>query len=204
MQANTKITLSSQEQQLVNNSNWILTKRAIIEKAVLLLAGSSERMKTILDGEKEWLPEMVQCSSPKISKGENYLMLPYVILDYPRCFTGGDVFAVRTMFWWGNFFSCTLHLAGIYKKMFEKDLLKNLSRPAQNDYYICVNGDPWQHHFGQDNYTRVDSVTPGRIEDVLQAQNFIKIALKFPLEQWDVMPSLLESKYAELIRLVKN
>ena len=51
-------------------------------------------------------------STPKIAKGENYLQLPYVLLDYPRCFDKENIFAIRTMFWWGNFFSITLHLSG--------------------------------------------------------------------------------------------
>ena len=62
------------------------------------------------------LPEEVLIQSPKISRGENYNGLPYVMLDYPRCFGKEDVFAMRTMFWWGNFFSITWHLKGKYSK----------------------------------------------------------------------------------------
>ncbi len=34
------------------------------------------------------------------------------MLDYPRAFGRDSIFACRTFFWWGRFFSLTLHLAG--------------------------------------------------------------------------------------------
>jgi hypothetical protein len=57
----------------------------------------------------------IQCLNGKISRGENYQLLPYIILDYPSYFSRNNIFAVRTMFWWGNFFSITLHLSGDHK-----------------------------------------------------------------------------------------
>jgi len=56
--------------------------------------------------------------SPKISRGENYLGLPYLVLDYPRLFRPDAVLAIRTFFWWGHFFSSTLQLSGGYKTEF--------------------------------------------------------------------------------------
>ena len=63
------------------------------------------------------LPEAVIQSSPKITRGENYQLLPYVILDYPRCFQKEQVFAIRTMFWWGKGISITLHVSGNVARM---------------------------------------------------------------------------------------
>ena len=62
-------------------------------------------------------------SSPKISKGENYKGLPWLVLDYPRYFNKEDIFAIRTLFWWGNFFSITLHISGKYKMRYEKKII---------------------------------------------------------------------------------
>ena len=70
------------------------------------------------------LPAEVAEISPKISKGENYNGLPYVMFDYPRFFTKENVFAVRTFFWWANYFSVTLHLKGEYKEMFAETIFK--------------------------------------------------------------------------------
>src|SRR4051812_7539492 len=110
----TKITLSDKELSLVKNVEWILTKQMIIQKVYDLFAGGVETIRSAVINSHS-LPDNVRLSVPKIYKGENYLQLPYVIMDYPRCFDKEDIFAIRTMFWWGNFFSITLHLSGIYK-----------------------------------------------------------------------------------------
>ena len=123
MNSFSKILLSADELQLVNNTDWILTKRKIMHKVTGLLGDISEHQKLMVENESNWLPGEVVQSTPKIAKGENYLQLPYMLLDYPRCFNDGNIFAVRTMFWWGNFFSITLHLSGTYKKTFQQKLI---------------------------------------------------------------------------------
>ncbi len=107
-----KIQLSKLENELVNNTEWILTKQAIINKVYLLLGELHETYASILNDERYFISIFKGTKSGKISKGENYLGLPYAILDYPAIFKKEDVFAIRTMFWWGNFFSITLHVSG--------------------------------------------------------------------------------------------
>ena len=103
MNIDPKIMLSDDELQLVNNTGWILTKRSVMEKVDQVLGSIAENQKLIIEKEKNRLPQEVIKSEPKISRGENYLQLPYMLLDYPRFFDTENIFAVRTMFWWGNF-----------------------------------------------------------------------------------------------------
>ena len=142
-----KLTLSDGEMELVTNTEWILTKRKIIDKVQFFFGGLAVAMQEIISGEQEYIPAEVIASAPKIAKGENYLQLPYVLLDYPRCFDKDNVFAIRTMFWWGNFFSCTLHLSGNYKTMFLLALEKNIAAMQNNNFYLCTNTNEWEHHF---------------------------------------------------------
>src|SRR5438309_4807722 len=107
-------SLTAYEMQLVTDAQILITKNTIIRKVYELFGKLSEEYR-----------EEVNCKiagqnliSPKISRGENYLGLPYVILDYPRQFAKDDVFAIRSFFWWGNFFSITLHLSGSYLKQY--------------------------------------------------------------------------------------
>jgi len=200
----TKITLSPDELLLAQNSEWILTKRNIIDKAVQLFSGLCDNMRDIIEAEKASLPQHAFLSEPKISKGGNYRQLPYVILDYPRNFTGGNIFAVRTMFWWGNFFSITLHLAGDHKKIFHVDIDKKVALLKKEDYYLCINEDQWQHHFEEDNYIAVSSKTDEELHDLLRQQSFIKIARRFALSRWNEMPAILERSFSEMIQLVKT
>lgn len=198
-----KLTLSDEEQQLVNNSDWILTKHVIIDKVYHLFGNLAATMRTTIEEGNHQLPGEAVRSTAKISKGENYLKLPYVMLDYPRCFDGGNIFAVRTMFWWGNFFSMTLHLSGGYKKMFAEHICNNRDVLAKNNFFLCVNTDEWQHHFGENNYRTVKQFDEKEFNRVIKEKEFIKLSVNFALNDWKNMPGLLERSFAGLIGVIK-
>ena len=116
MMEKTKIALSAKELELVCNKEWILTKHAIVQKVITLFGRALEDMQQQVEQRIHGLPAAVNGQSPKISKGENFQSLPYVMLDYPRYFHKENTLAIRTFFWWGNFFSVTLHLSGEHKE----------------------------------------------------------------------------------------
>ncbi|MEO6540170.1 MAG: hypothetical protein ABIN74_04225 [Ferruginibacter sp.] len=198
-----KLMLSDEEQQLVNNTGWILTKRVIIDKVCQLLADVAESQKEIIEKEKSWLPRAIIRSTPKIAKGENYLQLPYVLMDHPRCFDTADTFAVRTMFWWGNFFSMTLHVSGIYKELFQEKILENMNT-AQPDIFICIHESQWHHHFEAHNYKRVNELSAKEREALILENQFVKLAVKFPLQQWNDIPALLDRSFKAIIEMLKG
>ncbi|MEI9956873.1 MAG: hypothetical protein WDM90_11350 [Ferruginibacter sp.] len=198
-----KILLSDGEMQLVTNTNWILTKRVIIDKVNILFGHLADAMQEQLLTEKEMLPLAVIQSTPKIAKGENYLQLPYVLLDYPRCFDKENVFAIRTMFWWGNFFSCTLHLSGSYKIFFQQAIEKILMPLQKNDLYICNGNNEWQHHFEKSNYVAANTLSEEEIKAIFMQQHFVKVAAKFSLYQWNDIEVLLQKSFSGLLHLLK-
>lgn len=203
MPDSTKITLSLQERQLMADTGWILTKQVVIGKVYALLGQWSEQVKIILEKEKDWLPEAVLNAEPRIYRGENYRQLPYVLLDHPRLFNGGDAFAVRTMFWWGHFFSLTLQLDGAYKKMFEDRLLLRTGLLCGDAFFIGMGDDPWQHHFEPGNYKPVNQMNESELEYEIRNKRFIKLAIKFPLDEWDILPGRLEEGLKILIETLK-
>ena len=197
----TKITLSDKELSLVTNPDWILTKHVIIEKVYGLFAENIPVIKSVLAKAGTVLPMEVRSSVPKIYKGENYLQLPYVMLDYPRCFNGKHIFAIRTMFWWGNFFSITLHVCGEYKQALKEMLLKN-ERLRDSRFFIGVNEDQWQHHFEESNFLPFRDLTKEQQIELLEQNDFIKLALKFDLSQWNDMPALLQEGYNKIAAIL--
>jgi hypothetical protein len=198
-----KLMLSDDELQLVTNTDWILTKRKIIDTVNRLLGDVAERQQQIIENEKAWLPQQVVLSTPKIAKGENYLQLPYLLLDYPRCFDAENIFAVRTMFWWGNFFSITLHLSGIYKEKFQHKIIENIGAVSPG-FFICINENQWQHHFEANNYTGIKKISKEKLEDTIAKKQFIKLCIKFPLQSWAALPALLDKSFLEIIKLLKD
>jgi len=203
MNPGSKLMLSGEELQLVNNREWILTKRIIIEKVMAMFGLVSQHMQAVIEKEKGWLPAAIVQSSPKIAKGENYLLLPYLLMDYPRCFEKENIFAVRTMFWWGNFFSITLHVSGIYKTLFEQQIMDNLAAVKQH-FFICVHENQWHHHFEGDNYKPINRLAGPEINRIISAKPFIKLAVHFPLDEWEQVPAGMDVAFREMIELLKR
>lgn len=194
-----KIQLSPGELSLVCDAEIILTKNRIIQKTIALLAEVQTVVCQLQDSEP--LPSPLGIN-PKISKGENYLGLPYAVLDYPRVAKEGNLFFIRSMFWWGNFFSSTLHLAGSYRDEAIEKIAACYSKLANHHYYIGVSTDPWIHHFEEDNYKRISELSPKTFREVLGQQEHIKIAAKWPLEEWTLAATKLVESWKLLMRLV--
>ena len=181
-----KLRLSAAEMALVRDPGVILTKNSIIQKVVSLMAGLSEEYRSIGSG----FP--AGGNSPKISRGENYLGLPYVMLDYPRVFGKEDVLAVRTMFWWGNAFSTTLHLKGCYKDMYLPVIREGWAELAEAGFYINVGYDEWRHEHVADNYMPMEGPPGGE-------RPFLKLSARCGLDQWENAPAVLTGHFRLLV-----
>ena len=150
------------------------------------------------------MPEEVISIHSKISKGENYEGLPYLVLDCPRYFKGENIFAIRTMFWWGNFFSITLQLSGVYKNKFEKKFIDAFNVLKKEKFYFCHNAGQWEHHFEKTNYIPVNKLTDERFKKLLRKNSFTKLAQKVPLEKWNEANKILLEHYKKIIKILVN
>jgi hypothetical protein len=170
--------LTADESALVRNSEWIHTKHRIVAKVYQLFGTLSEKYQALI-AEGMPLPDEVKQVSPKIYKGERYLDLPYVMLDYPRYFTRDDVFAIRSFFWWGNHFSIHLVLGGKYRELYGQRLAAAFRAGNLEGWYAGISDDPWQHHFAPDNYQ------PVKMAGNLTAGNYLKLGRWLDLEHWE-------------------
>ena len=193
-----KLMLSQHEMEMVHNAEWILTKNLIVKKAQRLLEQVQQNISDYVKQTAEYFPREVLAISPKISKGENYRGLPWLILDYPRYFEKENIFAIRTMFWWGNFFSTTLHLAGNYKVNYHRSLGGAYKELAENNFRICVNDDQWQHHYGEDNYLPVVNFSSQEFNAQIERKSFVKLSRELPFSQWEKAVPLLSERFSQL------
>jgi hypothetical protein len=194
-----KIRLSEEEWQLVQNSAWILTKHAVIGKVYDLFGRLSQQLQSSL-GQSHGLPASVLRHGPKISKGEQYERMPWVVLDYPRCFGKEDVFAIRTFFWWGHYFSCTLHLKGIYAQEFGPTIRKRAAAGKLDGYYLGDDGAEFDFDVRGKGYVLLGSPAVPGIEAGGSA--FIKLAFTHPLGQWDEAPEKLLEAFHTFMSIV--
>jgi hypothetical protein len=188
--------LAEYEMKLVMDAQLLLTKNKVIQKVCELFGGLSEDYRNIIDEDFSSL----NLIAPKISRGENYKGLPYVILDYPRQFGKVDVFAVRTFFWWGNFFSITLQLSGQYKNDYLPRIEKAIEKKIFESWYVGSSDDPWQHHFESDNY---QPLQPEKKYD-FEEYAYLKIAKKIPLNKWDDAETFFEENFKLLIKILAS
>jgi len=196
----TKIRLSSNEMELVMNAEWILTKNGILRKAWHLLEGLQEFQQSFLQEFASSLPAEVIRVPAKISKGENYRGLPYLILDYPRFFEKENVFAIRCMFWWGHHFSITLHLSGAMKERYNPVLGEAYAYLRNEGFYISCTDDEWEHHFEPDNYIPIQEMQQEVYLQQLQQRRFIKLSQRVTLERWSDVHAILSGYFSGLIK----
>ena len=170
-----------------------------MEKIVLFFSSIQQEQESVVQLYKNKLPSTFFTSSPKISKGENYSGLPYVVLDYPRFFDESGFGAIRTMFWWGNFFSITLHMAGGNKKAFEEKLINAYPLLWQDQFYCCISENEWIHHFSPENYISVSEMTEAEYRKQIKESEFVKIATKISFDRWETAEDFLLSHFKTLL-----
>lgn len=187
---------TTQELDLASDPTILLIKYRMMEKVWDFLEEMQEGIRTQLPPFQDKLPEELNLTNGKISKGENYKRLPFMMLDFPAYFSKNNILAFRTMFYWGNFISSTLHLQGNYKREYGLALIEYCRN--SEGIYFCVNNSPWEYDYKSNNYVLLNELSADEIEDHLKNTDFIKLSLKFPVEEMperkqDLINFLLES-----------
>src|SRR6187397_1324077 len=196
----TKIQFLPAEIELVSSPDIILTKNAILQKIKSFLEGFQLKQQDIIQRYLSHLPEEVLKISPKISRGENYKGLPWLVLDNPRHFQHNNIFAIRTMFWWGNFFSITLHVSGKNKNDLLKNLTDNVSLLAKNDFYIYNSTKEWEHDIDPGSYKKLSAINEDELQKIFAANSFLKLAVKFTVESLETVEDKPLRNYELLIK----
>jgi hypothetical protein len=204
MTAAAKIALSDKELELVCTTDWILTKHRIIQKVYELFGEVLPLLEKTVTQKKDQLPGEIFMQSAKISKGENYELLPWVMLDYPRHFGKTDTIAIRTFFWWGHFFSVCLQLSGNGKVNAEAAILQQYEWLQTEGYFICVNENPWEHHFENENFIAINQLTKEDFSTIVLQKSFVKIAQKIAVEEWERVPGFIINVFTGLTGLLQK
>lgn len=188
-------TFTPYEEHVMLDAEVLRTKNSIISKIIdrfALLADDYAMQAATISG--------LTAFAPKISKGEKYQGLPYVVLDYPRIFLKEDILAIRSLFWWGNFFSITLHISGEYLQQHRLVIIEGVQSGLLQGWYMGINKDPWQHHFEEDNYVPITIDAANILKHCIH----IKLAKKIPLKEWDNAEIFFRKNFALLLQLLAS
>ncbi|HEV2483275.1 MAG TPA: hypothetical protein VGS79_26600 [Puia sp.] len=199
------LQLSPEELRLVSDPGWILTKNSIVAKAVGMmgeLAGEYREVWGAAGGirrEPRGVAAGIDPGDPKVSRGENYRGLPWVMLDYPRVFGRADVLAIRTMFWWGHGFNITLHLKGAYQGLFLPVIRERWVALSAAGFHVGVHPDEWRHEHTQEvfrPFTDADGAELG-------GGAFLKLSAAVGLDRWAEAPELLAGLFGTLVGVLR-
>jgi hypothetical protein len=108
------------------------------------------------------------------------------------------------MFWWGNFFSMTLHLKGNYREHYHQRIIEKFDQIRQLGFFAAIGPDEWEHHFGDDNYLPVEIIEADEWKTLFDARDFTKIALKFPVSEFNSMDKILPDASQKIISILTN
>lgn len=207
--------------RLVTDPGWILTKNSIMSKAVGIMSDLSELYREIwasatAPGDRASpgaskpsastpsapspAPPLISPGNPKISRGENYRGLPWVMLDYPRVWGREDILAIRTMFLWGHGFSVTLHLKGRYKTLYLPVITGRRGELAAAGFHASVSDDEWRHEHTPEIFTPIDDAAPS----LWPSRDFLKLSAAVDLNRWSEAQKALAALFTVLVSMVKD
>jgi hypothetical protein len=203
----TNLTFSEEEVNALSNKRFFEVKQTATQKVLVLLGELEKRLKSEVSVISLFANHGVELKETgKIFRGENYRMMPYVILDYPRLFTTDSVFAFRSMFWWGNEFSFTLHLQGHALETFRKNLLNNIHSLKGHNFFICINDTPWEYVFDETNYAQLDNFLQedrDELTQLLTNHKFIKLSCKLELSNYAGLVSTGTETFKTLMKILQ-
>lgn len=195
-----KLGFSATELQLASNADWILTKNTIIDKVYILFGELSERLGHTFSFVNDELAG-VMAVSPKISRGEKYKDLPWVMLDYPRYFQDDPGhFAMRTFFWWGNYFLVQAQFSNQFIPKIVNGIENNII-PHQIEGYHLYAGYPdnvWENTLPQHG---LELLANKRIDLEIPEKATLKICIKVPIEDWALVNSIANTLAQKIVKV---
>ncbi|MCU0334943.1 MAG: hypothetical protein MUF62_07800 [Chitinophagaceae bacterium] len=190
--SDSKVALSDAEWQLAQTPAFILTKNRVIDAVGELFGELADDYRQLSIPLVAHYPAIFNVI-PKVSKGEKYEHMPWVMLDYPRNF--GDQeghFAIRSFFWWGHGFSIRLQLSGSFLHRFYAAFAQ-----LEQQGFICgITNNPWDQQLPPDHWQRLSDMD----QPVAQYNQLYAIAgKKIPVDQWPQVKSFYTEQYRLLV-----
>jgi len=198
-----KTLFTDKELKIILDTDFLFTKAKIIEKVLDAFGAVKEEMVALIPNLNFNFPDEIDINDGKIFRGENYRLLPYVVLDCPKYFSKESIFAIRTMFLWGNFYSTTLHLHGGALEQYRSNITGNLDLLRRHDIFICVNSNPWQYHYEKDNYLPVDEFDNNKLMEIVKESEFIKLSRKIEIGDYRSLPSFCKESLQLFLKVLQ-
>jgi hypothetical protein len=94
------------------------------------------------------------------------------------------------MFWWGNFFSVTLHLSGSYKNVMDKKIPDHLPLLSDEGFFISCGQQEWEHDVSSAEYVKISDADINEMSGTIVSKNFLKLVKTYPVNDSKIMDDL--------------
>lgn len=185
------INLTKKELLLAEDTNYLLSKQKLMGKL-------GDSLQQLADGWIEKHADLLVVSashgrSKKLSKGENYRGLPYLVMDIPQI-SGPDFdLLFRVVFWWGHGLTLNLYLN---TKIIEKiGVMGQTKTLIQTD-----NRFMWENDLTHKSFSKVKHLTETEWTSVLQQAGHIRLCKKVKLADY----GKLEEKAKKWLEKIKK
>lgn len=165
------------ELALLGDPSVFNRKLSATHKLVSLMERVRQTYLDVVAPQRLLAPQLTDFAKGQIAKGENYEGYPYVMLDFPKYFSGKEKFTFRTMFWFGNYFIFSLILEGEHLPAYRAKFLQNYDALTGKNLHLGK-GDLWDW--------RPDAVQPITLETrnetahLIQSQSYLKLVHHLP------------------------
>ena len=195
---------TTKELKYLQNTDFLKTKRLIITRFIGLFEDIQTDILRLIDDGSFQLPDGLITKSGKITKGENYKDLPFVVLDCPRFFSKNDIFAYRSIFWWGNYLSNHFLLKGYYLDRYRAQFSASWSFLKEEGVYLDVSDDPWNHDLSTHDYVHTSQLSRERFDKILQRPDFLKLVWRLELDQLKAFHQFSLRNFLTITKIMNN
>ena len=167
------IKLTNHQLKLVSDPAYPLTKIEVMERLTTLLHACAAQLREnkLTIGNTQ----LFECEY-KISKGENYKGLPYLVLDYPKITSKKFPVLLRTMFWWGKYFSLNIFLHDNLKVQIRDHSFNNANF---SDLKLLVSSNIWEQDLAKEDYMQFSKDAM-----LLKESDYLKMSKAIPIESY--------------------
>ena len=194
----TKVSFSDKELALLNEKDFWIERKILSDKLMELLNSVKESIRlTPLFNQIAWL-DGTDLTNGKITRGENYLSFPWMVLDFPRLISGDNLLLYRTMIWWGNGCSSSLVVQGGYLNEAKKSLVNQLPDLLSQHILFATATDAWVHNPNDDSNLLMSEITAEKFPE----QNYIKLMKKIPMNELENLPEISAANFELLAKIL--
>ncbi len=190
------------ETQLLFNTEVFPLKRKVNAKLFALFEHLKQQLKDTSEHKQFNFPPGTDAQAGKISRGENYDDFPWVLLDFPKRFHNNDIFALRTLFWYGHYFSCSFVVAGTCLETYRDALITNKNALEKQEIFLSVGGDPWDHAIEAPHFIALEKVSAEEMHRQSAEKGFIKLSLKIKSSEPEIVVGAVTEFYRRLLNIL--